>query len=109
MPEEHREIAHPKQGHKEREAGKSRCEHHQDREGLKNHVIKCVKKVIVKCVISINKQSPDIADGENNVSKNDLDVDAGEQDMIVRHASNETTLDENVSGKRLIDVQVFEW
>ena len=40
-----------------------------------------------KCVVSysINNQSPDIADGVN-VSKDDLDVDAGAQDMrVMRH------------------------
>ena len=41
--------------------------------------------------ISINRQSPDIADGVK-VSKDDLDVDTGEQDLMVgtvRHASDE--------------------
>ena len=40
-------------------------------------------------LVRINKQSPDIAGGLH-VGKDDFDVDAGDQDIMFRYASNET-------------------
>ena len=67
--------SHPKQYQKEREAGTT-----------KKEVVTIIAKKSRKpwnyqnreVLISINKQSFDIADG-HNVSERDLDVDAGEQ------------------------------
>jgi len=44
---------------------------------------------IGEVLVRIYKQSPDI-EGEVHVDKNDLDVGAGDQDIMFGHASDET-------------------